>query len=626
MAEDRYRRLFESAQEIIWAHRDDKIVIANPFAASFVGARSSEELIGKSMLSFIHPDDRAHVLERRRQALRADGMLPPTELRIRRGDGSFATVEFRAQRFEDAGGTAVLGIGRDVSDRVTAQATARESQRLLGSFMEHAPFAMFVKDRKGRYLLMNQEGRRAAGVLDRDIRGMRDADYLSAEFAARIEAHDRSIMESDAPETTEGPSAFGYSWSLATKFPIHDNSGAIVGVGGFEIDMSERRRLEEQLERGVRLEAIGKLTGGIAHDFNNLLTVVFGNLERALEAGSDVATVRTAVTSALAAAERGAELTSRLLAFARRQPLAPTSFDLNERVESMHDMLQRTLGETIDLRCHLAPDLKPAHADPSQVESALLNLALNARDAMPDGGRLTVETANARLDELSFAAGEEVASGDYVMLAVSDTGTGMSPEVLRRAVEPFFTTKEVGRGSGLGLSMIYGFARQSGGYLKLYSEPGRGTTVRLYLPTAGRRPAAAADAEGPAEATLPRGRETILVVEDDEQVRRVVVANLAGLGYRVLEAGDGPAALEILAHEPAVDLLFTDVVMPKDMSGQALAERAQRERPQLKVLFTTGYTQDAIVHAGRLDRGVMLLPKPYSRATLARRIRDALEG
>ncbi|MBX6321683.1 MAG: PAS domain S-box protein [Rhodospirillaceae bacterium] len=623
MEEDRYRRLFEAAQEIIWAHRDGVIILANPFAARFVGADSPEALVGRQVMDFVHPEDRELSRRRAAQALAHRGMLPPVELRVLRRDG-VATVEFRAQTFDDPGGPAVLGIGRDVSDRVAAQAAARESQQLLSAFMEHAPFAMFVKTLEGRYVLMNREARRVLGVLERDIHGLADRDLLSPASAEQSADHDRQVVETAAVATREGPSVFGYGWSLAIRFPLHDAAGAVTGIGGFEIDLSERRRLEEQLERSARLEAVGRLTGGMAHDFNNLLTVIFGNLERSLDPDADPATMRTGARSALAAAERGAALTRQLLAFARRQPLAPTAFDLNERVRAMGDMLRRTLGETIELRWRLDPDLAPALADPTQVESALINLAINARDAMPRGGRLTIETANTHLDELSFSAGEVVAPGEYVMLAVSDTGTGMTPEVLRRAVEPFFTTKEVGKGSGLGLSMVYGFARQSGGYLKLYSEPGRGTTVRLFLPRAdaasGQR-TAPAPADGP-----PRGSETVLVVEDDADVRRIVATQIASLGYRVLETADGHAALAVLEEEPGIELLFTDVVMPGGMSGPRLVELAKRRRPDLKVLFTTGYTEEAVTDAGGIGSAGALLPKPYSKLVLARKLREVLDG
>jgi CheY-like chemotaxis protein len=292
-------------------------------------------------------------------------------------------------------------------------------------------------------------------------------------------------------------------------------------------------------------------------------------------------------------------------------------------VGSLIPMLQRTLGEDIGIEASLAPDAWPALADRGQVENALLNLAINARDAMAGGGKLTIEARNVHLDVDYAARHVEVVPGDYVMLAVTDTGTGMTPEVLVRAVEPFFTTKPPGRGSGLGLSMIYGFVKQSGGHLKIYSEPGHGTTVRIYLPRV--RPAAAAEAAPSAEAPPARGHESVLVVEDDAQVRQLGVSHLRDLGYRVLEAADGPAAITVLRNEPNIDLLFTDVVMPGGMTGRDLAEQARALLPGIRVLYTTGYTEDAIVHQGKLDRGVHLLSKPYRKRELARLVRAVLD-
>jgi signal transduction histidine kinase/CheY-like chemotaxis protein len=472
---------------------------------------------------------------------------------------------------------------------------------------------------------MNREALRAAGVLERGIEGLSDADLRPPEIASAIRAHDRKVLESGEAATYEGPSPFGGAWSLSITFPIRGDKGEIAWLGGFDIDISDRRSLEDQLKRSARIEAVGKLTGGVAHDFNNLLTIVIGNLELAADAARDNRLAAGAIASAMAAAERGADLVARLLAFARQQPLAPAVFDLNEQIRGMRPILERSLGETIELQMTLATDLWPVHADRTQVETAVLNLVINAHDAMPDGGRVLVETRNERLDEGYAALNEDVTPGDYAMLAVSDNGVGMSADTLARAVEPFFTTKEVGRGSGLGLSMVYGFAKQSGGHLKIYSEPDLGTTVRLYLP----RAASAADAQiasGAAEARLPGGRESILVVEDNDDVRRIVVKQLASLGYAVSEAPDGPAALERLREDAGIDLLFTDIVMPKGMSGRVLAEQAQAMRPALKVLFTTGYTADAIVHGGRLDEGVALLSKPFSKATLARKIREILDA
>jgi CheY-like chemotaxis protein len=314
-----------------------------------------------------------------------------------------------------------------------------------------------------------------------------------------------------------------------------------------------------------------------------------------------------------------------LLAFSRRQTLIPEELDFNRLVTGMADLLRRTLGEHIEIEMRLKPQLWTALADKSQVENALLNLTVNARDAMPDGGKLTIETGNVHLDEDYAAQSPEVTPGDYVMLAVTDTGRGMPAEVLERAFEPFFTTKEVGKGSGLGLSMIYGFAKQSRGHVKIYSEIDHGTTVRLYLPRQSA-PAAAATATTTTQSDHPPGGETILVVEDDAEVRAFVVGTLRDLGYSVVEAKDGPSALEILEESTSIDLMVTDVIMPGGMTGRQLSDEATRRRPRLKTLFISGYTENSIVHQGKLDPGVNFLSKPFRRRDLAVKIREALDG
>jgi len=391
--------------------------------------------------------------------------------------------------------------------------------------------------------------------------------------------------------------------------------------------MAERERAEEALRQAQKMEAVGQLTGGIAHDFNNLLTVISGNLDlaaRRIGTEGDPRLLR-AIASASVGADRAATLTQRLLAFSRRQPLAPKAIDPNALLAGMSDLLHRTLGETIEVETRLAAGLWRIEADPHQLESAILNLAVNARDAMPDGGRLVIETAAARLGPGKAAAGDEVAPGNYVLISVSDSGVGMSEEMVQRAVEPFFTTKEVGKGTGLGLSMVYGFVRQSGGHLRIQSEEGRGTSVHIYLP---RLIGASPDEEQVEAAVPPRGaeEETVLVCEDDDDVRAYTVELLGELGYHVLEAHDGAATLRLI-EQPGrrVDLLFTDVVLPGGMSGAELARRARELRPDLKVLFTTGYARDAIVHEGRLDPGIELVAKPFSFGDLATRIRDVLD-
>jgi len=391
--------------------------------------------------------------------------------------------------------------------------------------------------------------------------------------------------------------------------------------------IAERERAEEALRQSQKMEAVGQLTGGIAHDFNNLLTVIAGNVDIARRHIGDQGEARVlrALGNAQVGAERAAVLTQRLLAFSRRQPLNPRPVDANKLVTGMGELLHRTLGETVEVETVLAAGLWRIEADPNQLENAILNLAVNARDAMPEGGKLTIETANTHLDRAYAVQNAGVSPGQYVAICVSDIGTGMDPDTLARAFEPFFTTKEVGKGTGLGLSMVYGFVKQSGGHLKIYSEEGEGTTVRIYLP---RLLGQEESAEDRPEQEVPEGSrdETILVCEDDDDVRAYTVEVLRELGYRVLEAHDGPSALRLLERqEGGVDLLFTDVVLPSGMTGAVLAQEARARHPALKVLFTTGYARNAIVHHGRLDPGVELITKPFAYADLAARVRDMLD-
>ncbi|WP_421999291.1 ATP-binding protein [Reyranella sp.] len=386
------------------------------------------------------------------------------------------------------------------------------------------------------------------------------------------------------------------------------------------------RTHEEALRQAQKMEAIGQLTGGVAHDFNNLLQIIMGSLETLLrELPPESSRLARAAANAMTGARRAASLTQRLLAFARRQPLAPKPLTVNLLVNGMSEMIQRTLGETIAVEVVVAAGGWTVEVDPTELEGAILNLCVNARDAMPEGGRLTIETANVEVDRAYAASHPDVAPGQYVTISVSDTGVGMTSETIGKAFEPFFTTKPVGQGTGLGLSQVYGFVRQSGGHVTLYSEPDQGTTVRLYLPRFhGRTEEASAAAEPPMPAGSPE--ETILVVEDDADVRAQSVQTLRDLGYRVIEAGDGPTALRTLETADRLDLLFTDVVLPNSMTGAELAARAGALRPALKVLFTTGYARNAIVHHGRLDRGVELLVKPFSATALAARVRDLLDS
>jgi signal transduction histidine kinase len=380
---------------------------------------------------------------------------------------------------------------------------------------------------------------------------------------------------------------------------------------------------ESQVRQAQRMEAIGQLTGGVAHDFNNILTVITGTIEILTDGVRDRPHLAQIADLISSAAARGADLTKHLLAFSRRQPLQPRSTDANALVIDAARLLRQTLGEDIEIESMLAHDLAPALIDPSQLSTAILNLALNARDAMPGGGKLTLETRNVVLDENYARLNNEVRPGPYVMIAVSDTGVGIPGKLLDKVFEPFFTTKDAGRGSGLGLSMVYGFVKQSDGHIKIYSEEGSGTSVKLYLPQATAAPEALAQT---GVSGSDGGDEFILLVEDDALVREYVVKQIGRLGYHTIAASNGAEALTLIDRGERIDLLFTDVMLPGGMNGRQLATEAVKRRPGLKVLYTSGYTENALVHHGRLDAGVLLLPKPYLSSDLARMIRIALES
>jgi signal transduction histidine kinase len=402
--------------------------------------------------------------------------------------------------------------------------------------------------------------------------------------------------------------------------PLRDAAGAISGAALVYHDATASRETEHKLQQAQKLDAIGKLTGGVAHDFNNMLTVITGTTETLVAALAHDPALQKTAELIDQAAERCSELIQHLLAFARRQPLQPRDVDVNATVLDIAKLLRPTLGEQIEVNSILEQETASAHIDASQLANSLLNMAINARDAMPDGGKLLLETRNVVLDETYAQANPDVKPGPYVMLAVSDTGTGMSQDVLDKVFEPFFTTKDVGKGSGLGLSMVYGFVKQSGGHIRIYSEVGHGTTIKLYLPPArGLR-----EVTPTAAPPLPVGNEIIMAVEDDALVRDFVIAQLQSLGYRTVGAANGPAALSLIEGGQTFDLLFTDVIMPGGMSGRDLAEKVRALRPGTRVLFTSGYTDNAIVHQGRLDPGVLLLTKPYRKSQLASMIRRAL--
>jgi PAS domain S-box-containing protein len=493
----------------------------------------------------------------------------------------------------------------------------------LETLIEQANIGILVH-REFKPILANGEMARIFGYQDKDqIRDMPDCRILFADSEqARITAYYKERLKGgDVPGfySIKGKTADGTIIDLENRsFVIQ--WGDRLAVCTMLTDVTEQRQVEAQLRQAQRLEAVGQMTGGIAHDFNNLLTVIIGNTELIEETVDP--SLRGLAEMARKAAERGAELTSRLLAFSRQQPLDPKAIDINALILNIDGLIRRAIGGQLEIKTVLGTDLWHVFVDPSQLENALLNLAINARDAMPDGGRLTIETSNVRIDKAAVADQVNFAPGDYLLVAVSDTGTGMDNNTLAHAFEPFFTTKDVGKGSGLGLSMVYGFVRQSHGQIRIRSEPGQGTTVNIYLPRAADDVALAKPEIR--NGSLARGSERILLVEDDAMVRDMVVMQLASLGYHVVSAVNGPQALEVLKREHGFDLLFTDIIMPGGLNGRQLADEARKLCPGLRVIFTSGYAETSVVHDGQLDQGVHLLNKPYRREDLAKKVRDAL--
>jgi hypothetical protein len=514
--------------------------------------------------------------------------------------------------------------------RRRADEALRGQQELLRTVIDTNPNLIFVKDWEGRFTLVNTAGAEVYGTTPHELVGKTDADFNpDQEEVEHFRRDDREVMTSGrakliAEEPVTNPSTGRTRWFQTVKVPLVLAEGTSRHILGVATDITERKQLEEQFRQAQKMEAVGRLAGSIAHDFNNLLTAIFGyadllagDLPGQSSALQDVEEIRKA-------AARAASLTRQLLAFSRQQVLEPTVLNVNNVVENLQKMLHRLIGEDVELRAVLAPGLGNVRADAGQLEQVIVNLAVNARDAMPAGGKLTIETANTELSEEYVEAHQPVVPGRYVMFTVSDTGVGMDPEVRARIFEPFFTTKEKGKGTGLGLSTVYGIVKQSGGYIWVYSEPGRGTTFKVYLP---RVDAPLEAAERPRELEGPvAGTETILVAEDDELLRPLVRGILEKLGYHVLDAANTEEALtRAREHRGPIQLLLADVVMP-GASGRDLAHRLAEARPETRVLYVSGYTDEAIVHHGLLDPGLNYLQKPFTPRALARRVRDVLDA
>ncbi len=527
----------------------------------------------------------------------------------------------------------VLAFSEDITEQKQVELQLKQNKDFLAAVLDSIQEGIVACDAEGRLSLFNQAARRFHGIAERPITPDRWAEYYDlyrADGKVPLEQEEIPLFRAIEGNVVRGaemviaPRDQPPRQIIANACPFYDSEGNKLGAVASMVDVTEQKTLENQLVQSQKMEAVGQLTGGLAHDFNNLLAVVLGNLEllgRSIEANEKA---QRRVSAAIDAAQSGAELTKRLLAFSRRQVLQAEVVLANDLIRDMEELLKRTLGEVVELRLSLSEECLRTNIDPSQLKTAILNLAVNARDAMPDGGKLTIESALTVVGEADAVSSPEAVAGEHIVISVSDNGCGMSPEVARQVFEPFFTTKEVGKGTGLGLSMVYGFAKQSGGYLDVISEVGAGTTVRLYLPRDK------GDCRAKAVFELPPSRGSfkaakVLVVEDRADVRAVASAQLLELGCAIVEAKSGAEALDLLQCHADIDLLFTDIVMAGGMSGIELAKQALLKAPRLKLLYTSGFAEASMIQDALTDSGQILLTKPYGRDDLARALSMALD-
>ncbi|MBI2061514.1 MAG: PAS domain S-box protein [Nitrospirae bacterium] len=551
----------------------------------------------------------------------------------RRKSGEIFPLDLAVSEMRAEGKRMFLGILRDITARKRAEEALRESEERLARVMENLPGVAFTKDAQGRYVYVNPHFEKTFHVTLGDLAGKTDDEFWPPEAAAQFKRNDRRVLETNRPlqVVEEVPHDDGPHHWLVTKYPIADRSGVPIFIGGLAIDISERRRaeqqahhLEEQLRHSQKMEALGRLAGGIAHDFNNLMTTVTGYSELLLDRLGESDPLRKYVEEIKGDGERATALTRQLLALSRRQVAEPREIELSAIVSNMENMLRRIIGEDVELHSSLRAGSGHIRADAGQVEQVVMNLVVNARDAMPQGGKLSIEARNMTLDSAYAAEHAGVRAGRYVMLAISDTGVGMTREVQSHLFEPFFTTKERGKGTGLGLSIVYGIVNQYGGHIGVYSEPGRGTTFKLFWPeVSADQPASAPMRAGERRQT---GEETILLVEDEHRVRGLAKEILERHGYRIIEAS-GPAEALSLAgdHSGEIHLLLTDVVMPQ-MNGRELAGRLAVDRPAMRILYMSGYTDDSIVQQGVLAAGTPFLQKPFTAAGLTAKVREVLDS
>ena len=619
------RQIFETSQDLIMVmDSHGHIAQISPSSETILGYRP-DEMIGRSGADFIHP---SHLEPSRAEmrALRRGERVKLADTRCFHRGGHEVWLSWLGSWSEQA--QRYFFVGRDMTEARLVQESLRESERLARNIVETSLDAFIQTDETGCILNWNTQAEQLFGWRREEVLGKSTIDLIIAESEReRIRAGLERFLENEDGRTLNRRRELMCRRRDGKEFRAEVSVTALKRREGllfnvFYRDLTDKIAAEERIRHAEKMEAVGQLTGGVAHDFNNILTVITGTIEilaEAVEKEPQLAAITRMIDEAAA---RGADLTQHLLAFARKQPLQPREIDVNALVIDTAKLLRPTLGEQIQIESVFEDENCVAIVDPNQLTTAMLNLALNARDAMPGGGKLILETGAAYLDEV-YASANDVPPGHYVLIAVSDTGTGIPASMLTRVFDPFFTSKGPGKGTGLGLSMVYGFIKQSAGHVKIYSEEGHGTTIKMYLPP-GKTPAAVG--EGVTPAAIEGGHETILVVEDDRLVRDYVLAQLHSLGYVTLQAANAAEALAIVAAGKPFDLLFTDVIMPGKMNGRQLADELMKTRPDLKVVYTSGYTENAIIHHGRLDSGVMLLAKPYRKSDLARIIRKALSA
>jgi len=628
------RRIFDTSPiGLVLCRMDGGLIDINPAFSTIVGL-SMDEAKGLTQWQ-ITPEKYAADEKSQREKLEKTGACGPYEKEYIHKDGHLVPVRLHGSAFEKDGEKLVLSSVEDISDRKkteTAYAAAElkltEIEKKFEAILDSTPAGVTLKDTQGKYLFVNKTYASWVNLQPDEVVGKKSHDFFPEDEFVHIEDSDKNVIENGTLNTREVLRSFSDGQTRAlvvNKCPIRSISGEVVAVGTILTEITEMKKAEEQLRQSQKVEVLGQLTGGIGHDFNNLLQIISGNIELMRFLDTIDGEAEKFLDKLEDATKRGSSLTHRLLAFSRKQALSPSPTDVNGQIVGLEDMLRRTLGETVELKTVLNADLWVAMIDSDQFEHALINLAVNARDAMPTGGSLVIETANITLDKAYAEHHEEVMPGDYVQVAVTDSGEGIEAGVMGRVFEPFFTTKEVGKGSGLGLSMVFGFVKQSKGHIAIYSEVGIGTTVKVFLPRTGQVVNEIANGKGDAE-EHQRGKERVLLVEDDPMVREVSVAILERQGYEIIQAADGREALRYLQVGPAFDLLFTDVVLPGGMNGKQIADEAKRIQPNIRVLFSTGYSENAIIHNGQLEKGVTLVNKPYQRDELLEKVRAVLDA